>query len=329
MKEVLQLNVSGDFEHLVPDVMLSMVEKAMEQKMSGLATPLPSYINRVYEIETCAGERLIAKFYRPGRWSFEALRDEHDFVAECAAEEIPVIAPLSRPGKGTLHEADGIYFTLFPKRFGRQLEINSDDDWIRVGRLLGRVHAVGGRKSAASRTDLHPRRSTAEHLDHLINTPFITPRWIDKFAEVTRCILERITDLFDGLDFIRIHGDCHCGNLLDRPGEGIMMIDFDDMMMGPSVQDFWLLLPERADRCRRELDFLLKGYEQFMEFDDRTLRLIEPLRAMRIIYYLAWCSRQINDYRFRTTYPDWGSDAFWQREVVDLTRQLHVIEEHL
>ena len=322
------MGVVGDFEHLVPDVMLNAVEQALGEKMTGLATALPSYINRVYEVQTLGGTRLIAKFYRPGRWSREALQDEHDFVADCAADEIPVIAPLALPG-GTLHEADGIYFTLFPKRYGRQLEINTDEDWLRVGRLMGRVHVVGSRRKAAARTDLHPSQSTADHIRHLGDNGFVTPRYEGEFKDITSRILDRITGLFDDAEFIRIHGDCHGGNLLDRPGEGIMVIDFDDMMVGPPVQDLWLLLPDHADRCQGELTLLIQGYEQFRDFDDHTCRLIEPLRAMRIIYYLAWCSRQVNDYTFRTAHPDWGSDAFWKREVVDLTHQLNVIEQHL
>ena len=175
------VGVVGDFEHLVPDTMLNAVEQALGEKMTGLATALPSYINRVYEVQTLAGTRLIAKFYRPGRWSREALQDEHDFVADCAADEIPVIAPLTLPGGGTIHEADGIYFTLFPKRYGRQLEINTDDDWLRVGRLMGRVHVTGSRRQAGSRTDLHPARSTAQHIQHLVDDGFVTPRYVRDF----------------------------------------------------------------------------------------------------------------------------------------------------
>lgn len=307
--------------------MLDAVEQALGQKMSGLSTPLPSYINRVYEVQTMDGDRLIAKFYRPGRWSLECLQEEHEFVGDCAADEIPVVSPLTLPSGKTLHEADGIYFTVFPKRFGRQLEITSPKDWLRVGRLLGRVHVAGSRKGAEYRTDLHPEESTREQIEHLLDNGFVTPRHESEFEDVAFRILDRISGHFDDAEFIRIHGDCHCGNLLNRPGEGIMIIDFDDMMVGPPVQDLWLLLPDRVDRCKRELDLLLRGYEMFREFDDASLRLIEALRAMRIIYFLSWCSQQVDDYRFRTQYPEWGGDAFWQREVSDLTGQLQVIEE--
>ncbi len=323
------MNAPADFAHLVPDIMLDAVEHATGRRMTGLARPLPSYINRVYEIEDVDGEHLIAKFYRPGRWSPEALQDEHDFVLACADCEIPVIAPMPFQDGKTLHEDEGVYFTIFPKRYGRQFEANTPEDWIRIGRLLGRVHAIGARQDAENRTDLHPSDSTAEHISHLVDNSIVTPQSLGAFQEVTGSILELIEHLFDDVEFIRIHGDCHGGNLLDRPGEGIMIIDFDDMMVGPPVQDLWMLLPEQADKCRREFGLLLQGYEQFRDFDDHTFRLIEPLRAMRIIYFLAWCSRQINDHTFRTLYPDWGTDAFWQREIADLTHQRNTIREHL
>ena len=307
--------------------MLDIVEQAMGVRMTGLATPLPSYINRVYEIQTMNEERLIAKFYRPGRWSREALQQEHDFVRDCAADEIPVIAPLEHDDGRTLYESDGMYFTLFPKRWGRQLELNSPKDWLRVGRLLGRVHVTGSRAEATARTNLHPARSTAKHIETLLDNGFVTPSHESAFREVTSQIMDEIADLFDDAEFIRIHGDCHCGNLLNRPGEGIMMIDFDDMMVGPPVQDMWLLLPGLVHECQRELNLLLRGYEQFREFDDRTFRLVEPLRAMRIIYFLAWCSLQVDDYKFRALYPEWGTDAFWLREINDLEHQLQAIKE--
>ncbi len=329
MNAITQARETGDFEHLVPEVMLSAVEQAMGTRLTGMATPLPSYINRVYEVETMDGVKLIAKFYRPNRWSRETLQEEHDFVNDCAADEIPVIAPIKLPSGSTLHESDGTFFTIFPKRFGRRMELNTDADWKRIGALLGRVHIVGSRKKAVARTDIHPDKSTASHIRHLIDKGFVTPRYQKEFMDVASSILELVTPLFTDIEFIRIHGDCHCGNLLNRPGEGTMIIDFDDMMVGPPIQDMWLLLPDRADKCRHELDQLLTGYEQFREFESHTLRLIEPLRAMRIIYFLAWCSRQTNDFKFRSLYPEWGSDAFWQREIKDLNQQLLVITEHL
>ncbi len=318
-----------DFEALTPDVVIDAIEHAVDQRLTGLTTPLPSYINRVYEVQTESGERLVAKFYRPGRWSREALADELAFVGDCAEDEIPVVTPLTGPGGRMLHEADGIFFTVLPKRHGRQLEITRDEDWLRIGRLLGRVHVAGSRKAAAHRTDLHPERTISDHVCHLVEGGYVTRRHRPAFEMITSRILERIGGLFESVEFVRIHGDCHCGNLLDRLEEGLVIIDFDDMMMGPPVQDFWLLLPDRLEHCRRELNLLLEGYERFREFDDRTLVLVEPLRAMRIIYFLAWCSHQVHDYRFQHLYPEWGKDAFWEREINDLQTQLQFIENAL
>ncbi len=307
--------------------MLDAVEDALSCRMSGLARPLPSYINRVYEVQTLRGDSLIAKFYRPGRWTREAIEEEHAFTLDCATDEIPVVPPMRLPSGETLHEADGIVFALFPKRMGRQFELRSRTDWLRVGRLLGRLHVAGSRKDATHRTNLHPEESTASHIDYLVDNDIVTPSHRAQFEDLADGILDEIAGHFDDLDFLRIHGDCHGGNILTRAGEGLMLIDFDDMMMGPAVQDLWLLLPGSVQACRFEIDLLLRGYEQFLEFDDHTLQLVEPLRAMRMIYYLAWCAHQVDDYRFRLDNPHWGSDAFWQRENADLATQLQVIRE--
>ncbi|NQU41375.1 MAG: serine/threonine protein kinase [Lentisphaerae bacterium] len=318
-----------DFAHLVPDVMLDAVESVLGMRMSGLATPLPSYINRVYEVQTMGGERLIAKFYRPDRWSREAIEEEHAFTLDCVVDEIPVIAPMRLPSGETLHEADGIYFALFEKRLGRQFEIHSRPDWLRVGNLLGRLHVVGSRKEAVHRTNIHPEESTADSINYLLDHELVAPSHRAQFEDLADTILDESAELFDEDDFIRIHGDCHGGNILTRPGEGLCLIDFDDMMMGPAVHDLWLLLPGPVQECRFQVDLLIRGYEQFREFDDTSLRLVEPLRAMRMIYYLAWCGHQVEDYKFRHDHPQWGSDAFWQRENADLDTQLQAIRTSL
>ncbi len=298
--------------------------------MTGLMSPLPSYINRVYELQTVDGTRIIAKFYRPGRWTKEALEDEHQCVLDCADAEIPVISPLELKNNKTIGDADGIFFALFPKRFGREFEIIEDNDWIRMGSLLGRIHNVGCKKEGEHRVILKPEVSTKQDIDHLINGDFITMNQIDGFKNVTSKILETSRELFEknGSEFIRVHGDCHQKNLLHRPGEGLMVIDFDDMMTAPPVQDLWLLLPDHLDNSKKEINLILQGYEHFREFDDKTLKLIEPLRAMRMIYFLAWCSKQKKDYHFQTTFPNWGSEQFWGEEVNDLFKQLNKINEH-
>ena len=317
-----------NFDKLTPDIMIDAVERALGCPMLGLAAPLPSYINRVYEFETAEKQRVIAKFYRPGRWKLDAIEAEHRFVADCAADDIPVIAPLVLPSGKTLAETDdGIIFTVFPKRFGREVEINDDDAWRRIGMVIARMHLAGARAEAPERMLLDPRATTTEQMRYLLDNNHITPMFHDDFERIVSEILEIIDPLFEDIENIRIHADLHRANILERPDEGLMIIDFDDMMEGPPVQDLWLLLPQHIHESQRELDLILEGYTQLRDFEFETIRLIEPLRAMRIIYFLSWCSTQVNDYKFQHNFPDWGGDAFWRREISDLQHQLELIKK--
>ena len=318
------------FENLGPDLMIDAVERAVGTPMGGLAAPLPSYINRVYEFEGIDGTRLIAKFYRPGRWSLPALREEHQFVRQCAAQEIPVVAPLTLTNGETLDRtADGIYFAVYPKRSGREIEINDDEAWRRIGSLIARIHNVGDDMDAPHRLMHHPLESTGEEIGWLLDGGYIPPTGRKSFAQITDKIMDRVVPLIDDVEFIRIHGDCHRANILERPGEGLMLIDFDDMMIGPPIQDLWLLLPEHAPQSQQEIGWLLEGYTMLRDFDRNSLRLIEPLRAMRMIYFLAWIARQSSDYCFQKHFDGWGSDAFWRREIADLELQYAIICESL
>jgi len=313
------------FDDLTPDRILDAVETGMKVELTGLTSPLPSYINRVYELEAVDGMRLIAKFYRPGRWNMAALQDEHDFVLDCARDEIPVVAPLPLTEGKTIGEYEGMLFSIFPKKSGREMELHTDEGWLRLGRLAGRIHQAGSRCDAPNRLVMHPETTTRPEIAMLLDGGFMSRHQASRFKDITGRIVEIALREFEGIELQRIHGDCHRGNILERPDEGLMVIDFDDMMMGPAVHDIWLLLPGHANQTRHEMNLILEGYEQFMEFDDRQLRLIEILRAMRIIYFLSWCSTQTDDYKFLANFPDWGSEMFWQREIADLEHQYHAI----
>ncbi|VGO16011.1 Stress response kinase A [Pontiella desulfatans] len=317
--------MNAGFENLTPDRILDAIEMGMDCQLTGLTAPLPSYINRVYELQTVEGERLVAKFYRPGRWGRAALQDEHDFVLDCAADEIPVVAPLELATGTTIGEYEGILYSVFPKKSGREMELHEDEGWLRLGRLVGRIHLAGAQRDAGNRLRMHPETTTLPEIDLLLSGGFMSPHQAGRFRDVTNRIVEIAIREFDGIELQRIHGDCHRANILERPDEGLMVIDFDDMVMGPAVQDIWLLLPGHANTTRHEINLILEGYEQFMEFDDRQLRLIELLRAMRIIYFLSWCSTQVDDFKFQSNFPDWGSEMFWQRELADLEHQYHAI----
>ncbi len=312
-----------DFAELTPDVLLDAVETATGCRLTGFAQPHTSYINRVYELQTSGGERLIAKFYRPGRWTREAVVEEHAFTLELAEEEIPVVPPQPLRDGSTLGEVEGILFAVFPKRWGRSFEPTEPEDWRRLGRIMGRVHTVGSRTAAPHRVVMHPAHSTTADVARLREVLPLSCR--TPFLEAAVGILDAILPRFADAELQRIHGDCHRQNILERPDEGLMLIDFDDMATGPIVQDLWMLLPDRPERARAEIDLIIEGYETFREFDDRQLRLIEPLRAMRMLYFLAWCSRQTGDPSFARRFPDWGSDAFWRQQTADLREQLDIL----
>jgi Ser/Thr protein kinase RdoA (MazF antagonist) len=311
------------FENLTPDEIVNAVEAALGVPMTGLTVSLPSYINRVYELRTKDGTKLIAKFYRQGRWSKEAILDEHAFAFDCVEAEVPLVAPLKLTTNNTLGEHSGIYFALYPKRAGRQLEITGDAYWSRIGSLVARLHGCGEKQIASNRITIDPRLSTRNDVDYLC-AQVIPERFRSRYRDIAGQLIDRSSPAFDNAGRIRLHGDCHRGNILDRLDE-LMLIDLDDMAMGPPVQDLWLLLPDRVEASSREIELFLEGYERFRRFDRSSLRCVEPLRAMRMIYFLAWVSRQAKDVVFKRNFPDWGSDSFWQREINDLQEQLGFI----
>lgn len=319
----------ADFSGLTPHVVIDLVEGALGRRCTNLCRPLNSYINRVYEVELEEGGWAIAKFYRPGRWSREALQDEQDFVSELAAQEIPVVAPLACVDGKVLQEHDGMCFALFPKKGGRPCDEPSLRERVSLGRLLARVHAVGSVHPPRDRIEIDPQKWTGAQLDCLLSSGLIPAPARAEYEATARRIIETITPLFDGVAKQRIHGDCHPGNILYRPGEPFHVIDFDDMAVGPPVQDLWMLLPDHLKNCRPELEALLEGYETFHDFDRGTLKLIEPLRAMRFIHFTAWCARQKADGGFARLAPDWGTTAFWRQEIHDLEKQYQEIEDAL
>ncbi len=311
----------------MPDVVMDCAERVSGRRASGVCRPLTSYINRVYEVGLEDGGFLITKFYRPGRWSRAALQDEQDFLLELAAAEVSVVVPLVDADGHTLHDEMDMAFAVFPRMGGRPCDEPSRTEWLQIGRLLGRIHQVGASREASHRLMLDPQKSARTHLDFLRDSGAI-PREVEgRYLDTAQRILDRISPLFDGISTQRLHGDLHRMNLLWRPGEGFHAIDFDDMVMGPAIQDLWMLLPDRLPAARPEFDLLLEGYETFAEYDDAQTRLIEPLRAMRYLHYAAWCARQKADGGRGLLTAEWGTADFWRRELADLQRQAQDIDD--
>lgn len=318
-----------NFDKLSPELIWQAVEAATGERLTGYISTFTSYINRVYELETVSGSRIIAKFYRPGRWSYDALCDEHDFMFDCVEAELPVVAPTLLKDGCSIGECEGIYFTVFPKMAGRQYELNGELDWVRAGRLLGRLHQVGEKQIAPDRIELHPETSLLDDIDSLLVNQIVPTHFQKSFKSVTDQLVDLTIPLFEDVDGLRVHGDAHRSNFIDRLDGNVYMIDFDDMMMGPAVQDMWLILPDHIDLCQREINLLLEGYQAFRPFNRKELSLIEPLRAMRMIYFTSWCASQENDNNFKKKFPNWGNDSFWRKEVHDLQLQIDRIKPNI
>lgn len=313
------------FSRLDPETILNCVEQALGRRLLNVCRPHASYINRVYELQDEDGVFIIAKFFRPHRWSVAALAEELQFVVDCRDHELPVIAPLPLSDGGYLGECRGVRFAVYPRCGGRLVDEFSDDQLVQIGRLLGRLHQVGRSRRAPARERLHPLHSTRKQVDYLLERRLLPADLAQPFAAVAAQLIETITPLFTEVETFRIHGDCHAANLIYRPGESFFLIDFDDMVTGPAVQDLWMLLPGPVAESHHELGLLLEGYETFCPFADRTLGLIEPLRAMRFIHYLSWCGRQYHEDGMTRVDEAFGSYDYWQREIADLRDQLDMI----
>lgn len=311
----------GLFHELGPDRVLNLVEKELGIRCNNLFRPLNSYINRVYEVEGLDKTRYIVKFYRPGRWTKEAIQEEHDFLFDLATQEVPVIAPLVLGSGKTLASCEDVHFSVFPKCGGRSVDEFNDDEWLQLGRLIGRAHKVGESRNAKHRIVMSPQESTRTQLSFLLDSKCIPENLKLPLEEAGLAIIDDILPLFADAESIRIHGDCHFSNVIMRPGESFFLIDFDDMAMGTPVQDIWMLLPGGVEDAFVELDLFLEGYETFRHFDRRTLRLIEPLRAMRFIHYMAWCAHQVEEDGGTRAIDGFGSQEYWLKEIADLVDQ--------
>lgn len=318
----------GTFPELGPDTVLNLVETALGTPCTNLCRQLNSYINRVFEIETVDGRGLVVKFYRPGRWSKVALQDEHDFLLELSQQEIPVIAPLQLHNGETLGEHGTLSFSVFPRCGGRSYDEFNEDQWLEIGRLLGRSHAVGAIHASRDRITMTPDHSTKDQVDFILQSGVIVQEPLAaRFASLCHELLSEISPLFSGVPLSRIHGDCHFSNIIYRPGESFFLIDFDDMVMGTPVQDLWMLLPGTPRESLLEIDLFLEGYETFQHFDRRSLRLIEPLRAMRFLHYIAWLTHQYTADGTAPLFPGFGSTEYWETEIADLEDQLNRIRK--
>jgi Ser/Thr protein kinase RdoA (MazF antagonist) len=311
------------FFALTPDRVLDAVEVG-GLRSTGRCLPLRAFENRVYEVELEDERRLILKFYRPGRWSRETILDEHRFLLDLAEAEVPAVAPLDLGNGQTLNEVEGILYAAFPKVRGRTLDELDAENRRRIGRTIGRMHAVGAARPAPHRPRLDVQRYIHEPLEVIAKGNFMPENIWPRYRDVAVRIAEAAAPLLAAVKPQRIHGDLHYGNILWTPDP--VMVDFDDCLMGPPVQDLWLLSRGFDEDARKKArEDLIEGYELFREFDRSTLPLAEPLRAMRIIYMSGWIARRWEDPSFPPAFPNFKDVRYWMQEyevLVGIAEQL-------
>jgi Ser/Thr protein kinase RdoA (MazF antagonist) len=299
--------IQPSFADLGPDTVLDALE-SVGFYGDGRLLALNSYENRVYQIGVEQGPPVVTKFYRPERWSDAAILEEHDFVQELVEREIPVVPALSVAGR-TLHQFGGFRFAIFPRHGGRapELEDSATLEW--MGRFIGRIHAVGAMRPFAARPALDAVSFGDEPRDWLLAHGFIPDDLKDAYRSVTAQALDGVRRCYEragAVRALRLHGDCHCGNVL-WTDDGPHFVDFDDSRMGPAIQDLWMLLSGERPDMVRQLSDLLAGYEDFFEFDPRELYLVEALRTLRLIHYSAWLARRWDDPAFPVAFPWFGT----------------------
>lgn len=314
-------SLSHPYDQLTPDCILDAIESVGFQA-DGSLLALNSYENRVYQVALEDHSFCIAKFYRPNRWSDAAILEEHQFSLELAKQEIPVVAPLSIDNK-TLFEYNGFRFSLFPRQGGRSPELEDPTTLEQLGRLLGRMHAVGATKPFSERPRLTFQNFGSDSLEFLLKNDFISPEVKTNYKNAAEEALELVSNTFEAVlpRNIRLHGDCHPGNML-WTDNGPHFVDLDDCRSGPAVQDLWMLLSGNAEEMATQFKHILQGYETFFEFDLAELSLIEPLRTLRLLHYSAWLARRWHDPAFPLHFPWFDSPRYWEDQMLTLREQI-------
>ena len=327
------------FEALTPDVVLDALA-SVGLMGDGRLMALSSYENRVYQIHLenstgkgdASGDVVVAKFYRPYRWTDEQILEEHSFASELMAAEVPVVGALELHGN-TLHHFNGFAFSVSPSRGGRRPELESTDVLAWIGRFLARIHIVGSAKAFLHRPALNLQTFGYASRDILLAGKYLPLDMESRWLKAFEAAVETVTAVFESvgnIKNIRLHGDCHPGNILwtpeGVPGAGPHFVDLDDARTGPAVQDLWMLLSGERAQQLQQLGALVDGYEEFCEFDRREMALIEPLRTLRLIHYSAWLAQRWHDPIFPINFPWFGSSDYWKGQVDMLEEQLEAMQ---
>ena len=318
----------SDFYALSPDAVLDAVESAGFDVSSSILA-LNSYENRVYQVALEEKEPIIVKFYRPQRWSDEAIIEEHQYSRLLSDHDIPVVAPLRNDMGETLFEHLGYRFSAYPRKGGYAPEPGHFEQMEWIGRVLGRMHELGKQSTFKHRPTLSLQTYCHEPAEYLLANGFIPDQHQQHYQELIQTLADKIQQIFDdthNLQFIRSHADCHIGNILWRDDTGPHFVDFDDCRMAPAIQDLWMLMAGDRQERTIQLDALLEEYCQYTSFNNAEIRLIEPLRTLRLIHYNGWLAKRWDDPAFPSTFHWFNTEGYWAQHFAELRDQLHAIE---
>ncbi len=315
------------FQALTPDDILTALAE-LDLDCDGHLLALNSYENRVYQVGLQDGTFVVAKFYRPGRWSEAAIREEHAFSQALAAAGIPVVAPLTIAGE-SLFRHGRFFFSVAPRRGGRWPELDDSELRRQVGRFVARLHNVGELEAFAHRPEVSIERLGEEARRYLLQSGLVPPELEPAYASTTVHLIDALYEIFDRHADVRVqrlHGDLHPGNLLSRD-DALHIVDLDDCLTGPAVQDLWMCLSGEREEQQGQLDDLLEGYAEFRQFDPAELGLIEALRTLRMMHYAAWLARRFADPAFQTAFPWFAEKRYWDEHILSLREQAALLND--
>lgn len=327
MNDPTALNAATPYSGLTPECVLDAID-SIGLHGDGRLLALNSYENRVYQAGIDDGTMLVLKFYRPARWSDAQILEEHQFAQELAEREVPAVAPLEMDGR-TLHAHAGFRFTVYPRRGGRAPELEDADTLERIGRFVGRIHAVGAVRAFQVRPALDVAGFGDEPREFLLAGNWVPSELRDAWRAAADQALTGVRHAYDragSVRQLRLHGDCHVGNIL-WTDHGAHVVDFDDARTGPAIQDLWMLLSGSRAEMTAQLRDVLAGYEDFAEFDARELHLLEALRTLRLLHYSAWIARRWDDPAFPAAFPWFGTQKYWQDRILELREQIALLDE--
>jgi Ser/Thr protein kinase RdoA (MazF antagonist) len=318
---------SFDFSALTPDLIIDGLESAGFTVDSGLLA-LNSYENRVYQFHDDKSVKYVTKFYRPQRWQLDKIYEEHQFSFELAAQELPIVAPLKINGK-SLFEYQGYYFTVFPCRGGRIFEVDNLDQLEWMGRFIGRIHAVSSQANFQYRPSFNTDELLLQARETILRSQYVPRGLLTAFTTILDQVIAVAIEQYlpaKNMTQIRLHGDCHAGNILWRD-EGPHFVDLDDCRTGPAIQDLWMMLSGDRQQQLLQLDTLLMGYDEFFTFETDQLILIESLRTMRLVNYMAWLCKRWQDPAFPQSFPWFNTEKYWEQQILMLKEQMSALQQ--